>query len=189
MEFSTINKIEKLIKKNNMIKIHSPGKTDCFIDMFNKKINFNAPIYFTEIKGDFIINCKVSPDFKEIYDAGGIIIFNNNKKWIKLAFEYTDLGYPSSVAVVTNSISDDCNGERIEDKCIWLQAVRRGNNWCLHFAKDKKNWKMIRYFNFIMNKKVKLGVFVQSPMGKGCHATFEELNIMDNNYTDIRKGI
>jgi len=66
--------------------------------------------------------------------------------------------------VVTNGFSDDCNGERITDNKIYLQVVRKADNWCLHYAKDKSKWKMVRYFNYALNKELKVGISAQSPL-------------------------
>lgn len=40
-----------------------------------------------------------------------------------------------------------------------------------------------------MNNQVKLGVSARSPIGDGCIVRFEGIEIMDNNYINIRNLI
>ena len=91
------------------------------------------------------------------------------------------------VSVVTNGVSDDCNGEKMDKDEIWMQVIRKDNNFALHYSEDKENWKMVRIFKLDMNKTVKVGFSAQSPIGDGCITRFEGIEIMDNNYSNIRK--
>jgi regulation of enolase protein 1 (concanavalin A-like superfamily) len=171
------------------IEMEAVGKTDFFIDMMSMKAVDNAPFYYEKRKGDFVIRVKVRPEFKKDYDAGGLFIYDTAKKWIKLEFEMTDLGYPSVVSVVTDGVSDDCNGERQEAaKELWLQIARKGHNWVLHHSDNGKKWKMARYFQLKMKDEVKIGLEVQSPRGAGCTVEFSGLKIADNTLKDMRKG-
>ncbi len=92
----------RYIQNNGHIEISADPKTDYFIDSLYKIRNINAPFLFQEITGNFIISCSVEPEFHEMYDAGGIFIYDNDECWIKQEFEKTDLGYQSIVSVVAN---------------------------------------------------------------------------------------
>jgi uncharacterized protein len=185
MKFEIINNPVSYQCSDNNITIEAGKNTNLFNGMNYKSSNF--PFYYALIEGDFVIRCKVTPEFKATYDLGSIVIFDNIDKWIKFAFENADSGYPAMVSVVTNGISDDCNGEKIDINEIWMQAIRKDNNFALHYSIDKENWKMVRSFKLDMNKKVKVGFSAQSPIGDGCISKFEGIEIMDNNYTNIRK--
>jgi uncharacterized protein len=189
MKYTLLNSALSVIDNNNAdIEIISPAKTDCFYDISSTYKALNAPYYYTNIEGDFIYRCKVKPEFHETYDAGGIIAFDSDNKWIKFAFEKTDLGYPSVVSVITIDISDDCNGEIINENEIWMQIVRKDHNWCLHYSKDKINWKMVRYFRLDLNTSIRIGIFSQSPAGAGCKVNFSSIELLKNTYTNIRKA-
>lgn len=171
------------------VEIEAPGRTDFFIDMLSMKVREDAPFYFEKRKGDFVMRVKVRPEFKATYDAGGLFIYDSGKKWIKHEFEMTDLGYPCVVSVVTDKVSDDCNGERLSEfREIWLQVARKGDNWALHFSPDGKSWKMSRYFKLKMKEELKIGLEAQSPAGTGCRVEFSKLSIGDNKVRDMRKG-
>ncbi len=173
--------------ENGLIEIIAPAKSNFFIDILSKRKEFSAPIYYQDYTGDFILRCKVNPFFTDTYDAGGLVVFESPVKWIKLAFEKTDIGYESVVNVVTNKVSDDSNGERVNNDSIWLQVVRRGSNWVTHYSIDGKEWRMVRYFYLSLRKKLRIGLFSQSPLGKGCKSIFNNFEVLPNTYDDIRK--
>jgi regulation of enolase protein 1 (concanavalin A-like superfamily) len=186
MKFDLMNGEENLTITGNEIFIKAGGKTDFFVDGCNEYKKANAPFYYSFAEDDFIIRSKICPEFINIYDAGCLLIYESDDKWIKLAFENTDLGYTSVVSVVTNGTSDDCNGEKINQDNVWLQIIRKGENWALHYSTDGEKWKMVRYFRLDFDKQVKIGICAQSPTGDFCKVKFEYLQICDNIYSDIR---
>ncbi len=188
MEFKLLNRAASISHNDGVIELTAPGKTDYFADVCSEYRQFNAPFYHTSAENDFIFRCKLRPEFNETYDAGGIIAYESDNRWIKFAFENTDLGYPSVVSAVTNIVSDDGNGESINEKEIWMQIVRREHNWCLHYSNDKKKWRMVRYFRFELNEKINIGIFSQSPLGEDCRVKFSELELLENAYKNIRKA-
>jgi regulation of enolase protein 1 (concanavalin A-like superfamily) len=96
---------------DNKFRITANENTDYFRGGINNYYYNNAPYYYDEMDSDFVIQVKIMPVFVNTYDAGGILIYGNETKWIKAAFELTDLGYRSIVSVVTNKYSDDSNNE------------------------------------------------------------------------------
>ena len=177
----------RIMEENDAIVISAPTKTDFFNDTVTDFRAANAPFRYAEVDFDFVLRCRITPDFRDTYDAGCLLVYESDEKWIKFAFENTDLGYASMVAVVTNGKSDDANGERVFEQSVWMQIVRKGNNWCLHYSRDGENWKMVRYFQLEMSGKVRAGISAQSPKGRGCKVQFDKLIIMQNPYINIRK--
>jgi regulation of enolase protein 1 (concanavalin A-like superfamily) len=133
MEYKLLNNAHSLTNKDDIIEIISPPNSNFFNDITTNIKIADAPFYYTTIENDFIFRSIVNPELNTTYDAGGILIFESINKWIKFAYEKTDLGYNSLVSVITNKTSDDCNGEIINNKELWMQIVRKNNNWCLHF--------------------------------------------------------
>lgn len=189
MKFELLNEAVSISNNERIVELIAPGKTDFFIDIGNEYKKHNAPFYNTNIENDFILRCSIKPTFTNIYDAGCLLVYESEDKWIKFAFENTDLGYCSVVSVITNGFSDDCNGERIDNQNIYLQIIRKGNDWCLHYSNDKINWKMVRYFRFELKNKIKIGFSCQSPLGDGCKVIFSDIEILKNYYNNIRKAI
>ena len=80
MIFKWMNESEISIE-GDRIEITAPPKTDFFcgcIDECEEGILpeslCNAPYYYTEINGDFVLKVKVSHDFKEIYDSASVMV-------------------------------------------------------------------------------------------------------------------
>ena len=91
------------------------------------------------------------------------------------------------VSVVTNGVSDDSNGAKIDENEIWMQLIRKENNFALHYSIYKEDWRLVRIFKLDMKEEIKVGVSAQSPIGDSCRVSFEGLEILDNHYTNIRQ--
>ncbi|MDP4103320.1 MAG: DUF1349 domain-containing protein [Bacillota bacterium] len=183
-----LNNCELLPLTTNYFKIKASPRTDYFIDRLTKVNITNAPFYYETVDFDFEIQVHIKPIFCSTYDAGGILILDDNEHWIKAAFELTDLGYHSIVSVVTNETSDDCNGEIINNDSIFLRILRRGDYFAIHHSDNGVTWKMNRYFQLNLKRKIKIGLIAQSPVGNGIEVDFSDLVIAENRYQDLRNG-
>lgn len=47
----------------------------------------NAPYYYTEVEGDFVLKVKVSHEFRDIYDSASVMVMADMKNWAKACFE------------------------------------------------------------------------------------------------------
>ena len=121
--FNWINEGEIKIEGNKVV-IKAPALTDFFCggsttseEGILPESLCNAPYFYTEVKGDFVLNVKVSHDFKETYDSASVMIMQDMENWAKCCFELTDFGTHAAVSVVTkNGESDDANGCDIESQ-------------------------------------------------------------------------
>ncbi len=145
------------------------------------------PYYYMQVEGDFVATCQIEPTFKDTYDLGSIIVWENENKWIKFAYENTDCGYPAIVSVCTDGLSDDCNGPAMNGPC-WLQVSRKDNVFALHFSTDKQNWYMARIFNLDMAACVSVGISAQCPMGESCAVQFTGFEVKDYYIENQRAG-
>lgn len=174
---------------DNGIEIFAPAKTDYFVNPIDGSVKANAPFFYKEVEGDFILRAKVSLDFISTYDACVLLALEHEKLWAKACFEYTDLGTHSVVTVMTNEKSDDANGINIDGNEIWLQMSRKDNVFAIHYSLDGKEFQMSRLAYLPMQKKIKVGLEAQSPTGKGGMRKFEEVSLELRSPIDIRKGI
>lgn len=186
MEFQFMNQPVRFHSDKNIIEMEAGAGTNLFNDMCSDYRGDYFPFYYVKYTGDFVVQAKISPEFKAIYDLGCIIVYDNPNKWIKFAYENADSGQPAMVSVITDDVSDDSNGEKLDEVGVWMRIVRKGNNFSLHYSKDKNNWTLVRIFQLEMNEEIMLGISAQSPMGNGCTVCFEGLEIMNHNYSDIR---
>lgn len=194
MEFKWLNESEiKIVGER--IEIIAPSKSDFFcgsIDECEEGILpeslCNAPYYYTEIEGDFVLKVKVSHDFKETYDSASVMVMENLNCWAKCCFELTDFGTHAAVSVVTKGDSDDANGCNLEGNSAWLQVCRVGNNYAFHYSLDDINYYMMRYFHLPASSVVKVGLLAQAPTGVGGKRVYEHLSIVHKTVKNIRAG-
>ncbi len=194
--FKWINEGEVIIE-DNRITMTAPALTDFFCggettseEGILPESLCNAPYYYTEVEGDFVLTAKVSHDFKETYDSASIMVMHDMANWAKCCFELTDFGTHAAVSVVTiNGESDDANGCNIENQnYLWLKVCRVGRAFSFHYSKDGKNFNMTRYFLMPETKKIKVGLLAQAPTGNGGKRVYEDLTIEHRTVKNIRAG-
>ena len=195
MEFKWIN--EGIIRQtDNHIEIDAPAQSDFFCNNgavseegITPETLCNAPFYYTEVDGDFVMKVKVAHDFKDTYDSASIMIMIDMQNWAKACFEKTDFGTHAAVSVVTrNGESDDANGCNIDSNSVWLQITRVGNSFSFHFSEDGVTYYMMRFFNLSAGKTIKVGLLAQAPQGNGGIRTYQNLTIEKKTVKNIRFG-
>ena len=194
--FHWINEGEVVIEENRII-MTAPALTDFFCggettseEGILPESLCNAPYYYTEIEGDFVLKVKVSHEFKETYDSASVMVMHDMANWAKCCFELTDFGTHAAVSVVTiNGESDDANGCNIEGQdYLWLKVCRVGRSFSFHYSLDGEKFNMTRYFLMPETKTIKVGLLAQAPTGNGGKRIYENLSIDHTTVKNIRAG-
>ena len=183
----------QVMEANGEIAIAAPAKTDWFNNPIPENGAYsapvaNAPFYYTEVEGDFVFKAKVRPNHKYVYDACALMVIKDEYTWAKAAFEASDFGTKAAVCVVTNQISDDANGCNIEQDELWLQIVRVGDIFCVHYSLDGERFDMVRLFHLPVDASVKVGLEAQSPSGEGGLRLFSDVTLEHRTVENLRKG-
>lgn len=194
MEFKWINE-SSILKTGDKWEIQAPKETDFFNNsgtvgeegVTPESLN-NAPFYYTEVTGDFVMQVKVSLDFKDIYDSSSIMVMQDGDNWAKACFELTDFNTHAVVSVVTKGDSDDANGCNIDVPSVWLQVCRVGNSFAFHYSLDGKQYYMMRFFSLPAAQTIKAGLLAQAPTGNGGIRVYEKLSIEQKTVKNIRMG-
>lgn len=196
MDFHWLNKSE-LKTDGNVISIYAPEASDFFCN--NGAVSeegitpdslCNAPFYYTDVTGDFVLDVKVSHDFKDTYDSASIMVMEDNDNWAKSCFEKTDFDTHAAVSVVTkNGASDDANGCNITGNTVWLRICRVNNSYSFLYSENGINYYMTRFFNLSGKETVKVGLLAQAPQGKGGIRIYENLSIVPKTVKNIRAEI
>lgn len=148
----------------------------------------NAPFYYREVAGDFVLTVKVSHAFKDTYDSATIMVMKDFDVWAKACFEKTDFDTHAVVSVVTNHTSDDANGCNIDGDSVWLKAVRVNNSFSFHYSVDGKQFYMTRFFNLPVEETIKVGLVAQAPTGQGGKRYYEGFTLEQKTVKNIRFG-
>jgi regulation of enolase protein 1 (concanavalin A-like superfamily) len=163
-------------------------RTDLFVDPQNGRPTLNAPRLFTAPPaGDFQLATLVQVGFASTYDAGTLLLWAGNDLWAKLCFELSPQGHAMVVSVVTRGRSDDANGFIVEGSSVWLRISGLRGAYAFHASTDGEWWHLIRHFT-LGQVPAELGFVVQSPLGEGCAATFDDVTYRTDTLNDLRDG-
>jgi regulation of enolase protein 1 (concanavalin A-like superfamily) len=186
---------EHTLSGSTLVLTGGPG-SDLFVDPAAEPGATQAPLDAGRLvglppEGDFTLAARVSVGFEATFDAGVLIVYASERRWAKLAFEYSPQGRPAAVTVVTRGTSDDCNAFEVEGNALWLRITRTGRAWAFHASTDGAWWRMLRFFSLGEHESgepVKVGFIAQSPTGKGCTAEFEHIAFTHSAPVDLRDG-
>jgi regulation of enolase protein 1 (concanavalin A-like superfamily) len=176
------------------IRVFAPAETDYFQNPNGEAGTGSAPLLWTPVEGDFVAQAHVRPTFASTYDAGALMVRHDETHWAKLCFEGTDLGTHAAVSVVTNGRSDDANGVDLEAEDIWLQIVRQGDLFGMHYSLAGESgqpgaWRMVRYFALPLPSQIKVGLVAQSPIGPGTSVDFYRFTLEPRRVENVRAGV
>lgn len=170
------------------MRVTVPALADYFRDPAGTHVSDNAPYLWKAVSGDFVARAHVRPVFQSTYDSGVILVRHDETHWAKICFEKTDFGTTAAVSVVTRGLSDDANGADLTVPDLWLQVVRSGNVFGLHYALDGEHWRMVRIFNLDVPENVKVGIVAQCPAGPGATIDFLSFSIEQRTVQNARSG-
>ena len=196
MEFQWMNQSE-IRRDGTRIEIMATPQSDFFCNSgsvneegITPESLSNAPYYYTEVDGDFVLRVKVSHDFKDIYDSASVMVMVDLQNWAKACFEKTDFGTHAAVSVVTKrGESDDANGCNLEGSTAWLKVCRVNNTFSFHYSTDGEHFYMMRFFSLPVEQSVKVGLLAQAPTGNGGVRVYEDLTLENKTVKKIRYGI
>lgn len=196
MEFQWMNQSE-IRKTGSRIEIMATPQSDFFCNSgsaaeegITPESLCNAPYYYTEVEGDFVLQAKVSHDFRDIYDSASVMVMVDLQNWAKACFEQTDFGTHAAVSVVTkHGESDDANGCNLEGNTAWLRVCRVGRTFSFHYSVDGEHFYMMRFFSLPVEKTVKVGLLAQAPTGNGGVRVYEDFSLESRTVKNIRYGV
>lgn len=172
----------------NGIQVYAPAETDYFVNPADGAIKANAPFFYQEVEGDFVLRAKVSHGFTATYDACVLLALEHETLWAKACFEYTDFHTHAVVTVMTNGRSDDANGANITGNEVWLQLARKDDVFAVHYSLDGQTFTMARICALPMGRRIQVGLVAQSPVGTGGERRFQHVSLERRTLADIRSG-
>lgn len=183
----------QVMSVNGEIAMLAPARTDWFNNPVPEGGALsapvaNAPFLYTEVAGDFVFRAKVRPNHRYVYDACALMVIRDETMWAKAAFEKSDFGMKAVVCVVTDRLSDDANGCNIDQDALWLQIVRAGDVFCVHYSLDGERFDMVRLFHLPVGERVKVGLEAQSPAGEGGLRVFSDVTLEQRTVKNLRAG-
>jgi len=172
----------------NQLIVEAEPKKDFFVSPVDGSVTANAAFVYEEITGDFVCRARISLEHKSMFDAGVLLAMQDDTHWAKACFEMGDYGFKSVCTVMTNGVSDDCNGITVEGDAIWLQLARTGNVFSVHYSLDGEHYFMARLCSMPFVDTLKVGFEAQSPTGDGGKRYFTDFAIEKHGLADPRMG-
>ena len=188
----SVNNAEKLISSKNAdsINFRSEGGKDFFSDPDGKLSNNTAPILLSKVDNTkpFTFISKVTPTFKEMYDAGTLYIYINDGFWQKFAFEMDERGNHRIVTVRTIDYSDDNNHDIINQEYVYMKISSDTHTIGFYYSLDNEEWQLARLYKNNYPTEIWVGIGAQSPMGNWTTAKFSECTLIFDHIKDFRMG-
>lgn len=163
--------------------------TDLFCDPQGQPPVLNAPRLLFPADRHFTLSAYVTVAFEATYDAGVLLIYQQETIWAKLCCEYSPQQQPMIVSVVTNGRSDDANAVVLDQSRAFLRITGLGEAFAFHYSLDGMTWQLVRYFRLPRPDQVQIGFSVQAPTGTHCEAEFTNIQYGTASVSDIRSGV
>jgi len=166
------------------LRIDAGPRTDFFVDPADGRVVANAPATLAPVEGDFVLSALVEVAFAAMFDAGALLVWEDERRWAKLAFELSPQQERMVVSVVTHGRSDDCNSTVVAAESVRLRIARMDEAYAFHASRDGERWDLVRHFH--LAGAVEIGFEAQSPRGDGCEAVFSDIRFEQRTLLDIR---
>jgi regulation of enolase protein 1 (concanavalin A-like superfamily) len=168
----------------------SGTKTDFFRDPDGTLAINNAPVLLAAVDNSrpFTLTAKVTPTFRQTYDAGALYVYIRDDLWLKFAMEMDERRKTRMVTVRTIGTSDDNNHDVVAEHGVYMKITSDTRTIGFYYSLDNKGWQLVRLFRNEFPASIGLGVSAQSPLGDGNSATFEALSLTDRAVADFRLG-
>jgi uncharacterized protein len=171
------------------LRLAAAPRTDWVADAATGALILSASaIGFTAPKM-YVLSARVRPAFAGTFDAGVLMIYQDDRTWAKLCFEFSPQRQPMVVSVVTRGLSDDCNSVPVDQGWVDLRIARTGPTFAFHYSLDGQYWHFVRLFALGEPDAVlQTGFLAQSPMGEGSRAVFSHVRYEERALADYRDG-
>lgn len=163
------------LSQDDGLAITAGACTDLFVNPNRTAEALDAPHLLASAQGDFLLSARVRVDLLAPHDAGGLLVWHNDRAWAKLGLELSAQREGELVSVVTRGASDRASGFVVPGEHVWLRVARVGSAYAFHASLDGAYWRLIRHFALYASDSPSYGFFAQSPTGEGCAATFDRI--------------
>lgn len=169
----------------------SNARTDYFNSPDGKTFNNTAPVLSSKVDNakPFTFSSRVTPRFSETYDAGAVYVYENDRLWMKFAFERDERKRSRVVTVRTIDTTDYNNHDIVDNASVYLKVSSDTKTIGYYYSLGGEGWQLVRLYRNDFPSEIWVGVSAQSPVGNGKTAAFGECILTENSVGDFRTGI
>lgn len=179
-KFFWINQPKNFQIKNDQLIIYTDPNTDLWQRTHYGFQNDNAPGFLKKTDGDFTFSVKATFQYKKQYDQCGILLYENEKNWMKASLEYENKSFARLGSVVTGFGYSDWATNDVPSNIseLYYRLNRRGQDFLIEYSENGTDFKQMRIFHFHPNvAKVNIGVYACSPLDSSFRAIFSAINV------------
>lgn len=161
------------------LTLTTDGETDFWQETFYGFHRNSGHAFLSPVTGDFTLSARVAGAYEALYDQAGLMLYLDERNWVKAGIEYTD-GLMHFSVVVTHDVSDwsviPLAKARTEDE-LRVRLTRHGDAIRIQYAVGAmESWQMARLAPFTA-AEVCAGVMACSPQRAGFRARFRDIAI------------
>jgi uncharacterized protein len=179
-QFYWINKPKKYTLANGVLKIQTEPETDFWQQTHYGFSKTNAPAFLTKYKNDFTFSVKAIFQTHNLYDQCGIMLFIDDKNWVKVSVEHENKQYARLGSVVTHFGYSDWATTDIPFPVTEMRyrLSLKGQDVFIEYADNNTRFKQMRILH--LHKPVLgagIGVYACSPLNSSFEAVFSEFHM------------
>jgi hypothetical protein len=165
-------------KRGDTLVVRTGEKTDYWNRTFYGFKNGNGHLYAHRVQGDFSAVAEFTADYRNLYDQAGVMIYVDDRTWLKAGTEFTD-GAPHFSVVATR-----------EDQSDWSMmpfSAAAAETVTMRIARHQEairvqvmqggSWQMVRLAFLPMPETIEVGPMCCSPTSAGLEARFRRFEI------------
>jgi uncharacterized protein len=178
MTFEWLNEPPEWSGNDDRLEITTGAETDFWQTTFYGFQRNSGHAFMAPVSGDFSLSAQVTGKYETLYDQAGLILYLDEKNWIKTGIEYTD-GLMHFSVVVTREVSD-WSVIPLPDATpidrLKVRLTRHDDAVRVQYDMLDSGWKMARLAPFPA-VDMRAGVMACSPQRAGFEAAFHDITI------------
>lgn len=178
MKFKWLNQPTIWSGDEKYLSLQTGGETDFWQTTFYGFQRNSGHAWLAPATGDFTLTAQVTGHYEALYDQAGLMLYVDERNWIKTGIEYTD-GMMHFSVVVTREVSDWSViplPDATPDDELHVRLTRHGDAVRVQYAIGATGWQMARLAPFT-SADARAGIMACSPQRAGFSAEFRDIAI------------
>ncbi|XP_068624548.1 uncharacterized protein [Battus philenor] len=174
-DFKWLNEPDDWSLKDDVLQISTNSESDFWQETYYKFQRNTGHVYGKDVGDNFTMQVCVEGNFEKLYDQAGVMIYTDDRHWLKAGIEYND-GQPMIGSVLTNKMSDWATGVfKGDPNKFWLRLTKVNGVVCVKYSTDNTAWNLLRLCPFPNSDKYFVGVMCCSPKRRGLKIKFSDV--------------
>ena len=165
-------------RRGDTLVVRTGEKTDFWNNNFYGCKTGNGHVLAHPVRGDFSAVAEFTADYRNLYDQAGVMIFVDDRTWLKAGIEFTDGALHFSV-VATREDQSDWSVMPLAGAAgdpVTVRVTRHGEAIRVQVKGDEE-WRLVRLAFLPMPETVEVGPMCCSPTRGGLEVRFTRFEI------------